>query len=365
MTAWSAGRRRALAVLRGGAVALGILVCLGCSRPPEPAAGRELRWGRQHAMWARIPYSEVGRPSARLRGSDEADRPGWIDATVAEFARTLRRGRIRYVYVFSGPFRPDGRLPAYPFGAGTRRSFDIIRAEHPDAVLLPWVGGLQGKQLRLEDPQWVATAVDEVARLVDALGVGGVHVDLEHVLFTRPLDPAYPQNVNRFVRELRQRMPRAFISAVIPPTAPGVRVWKQQHAVAEVDELVALVDQLVFIYFDTSIQDPAAFDESLAIQVDQLARWKVLAPATQLLVAVGTFAHRQPGLKPYRNLRVESIGGHFNALARATVRHREQVVDGTAIYSEWLTDESEWARLRPFLRATAGGPSEASTPGAR
>lgn len=319
-------------------------------------------------MWARIPYSVAGPPRARLRAldpADDADRPGWIDATVAEFARTLRRGRIRYVYLFSGPFDLDGRLPAYPSSAGTRRSFDIIRAEHPDAVLLPWVGGIQEKQLRLEDPQWVATAVDEVARLIDALGVPGVHVDLEHTLFTRPLDPAFPGRFNGFVRALRQRLPHAFISAVIPSTAPGVRPFKQAHSVADAAELVVMVDQLGVLYFDTSIQDVGAFEENLSIQMDHFARWKALAPATQLLLGVGTFLHRQPGLQLYRNPLVETIEGTFGALARATARQPVPVVDGAAIYCDWQTDDSEWARLRPFLRTPAGRPSVASGTGAR
>ena len=265
-----------------------------------------------------------------------------------ELAQRLRRGNIKYPFLFVGPFRLDGTLPAYPFGERVGRSFRIFREEHPDAVPLPWVGGIQGKQLRLEDPQWVATAVDETARLIDALDVKGVHVDFENLLLQRAPDPIYPNNANRFFRELRRRLPRAFISAVIPSTAPGVRSWKQPHSVTEVDEMVKLVDQLVVLYYDTSIQNSRAFEEGLAIQIDHFARWKALAPQTQLLVALGTFVNG-PQLRRFRDLEIESIEHHFIALTRATAQYPPHLVDGSAVYCEWQTDASEWERLRPYL----------------
>jgi hypothetical protein len=263
-------------------------------------------------------------------------------------AGRLRRGNIKYPYLFAGPLGVDGRLPAYPFSEAARRTFRIIREQHPHAVPLPWVGGVQGKQLRLEDVHWVTTAIGDIARLMDALDVHGVHVDVENVQLTSSPDPAYPGRVNRFFRELRRALPHAFVSTVIPSTAPGVKPWKQQHSVVEVDELVALVDQMAVLYYDTAIQDIRAFDENLAIQVDHFARWKMASPRTQLLIAVGTFVNG-PQLQRYRNLQVESIERHFAALAQATARHPQQLVDGTAVYGEWTTDASAWSKLRPFL----------------
>jgi hypothetical protein len=270
------------------------------------------------------------------------------EARIAALARRLRDANITYPYLFAGPFRQDGTLPPYPFGEDGRRCFRVLREQHPDATPLPWVGGVQGKQLRLEDAGWRATAIDEVARLIDALGVDGVHLDCENSAFWPPLDPAHPLRLNRFVAELRRRLPNAFVSAVIPSTAPGVTSWKQSHSVEEVDELVSMLDQLVVIYYDTSIQDAGVFEENLAVQVDHLARWRAVAPGIQLLVGVGTFVN-VPRLRRYRNLQVEGIEAHYRALRHATAQHPEQVVDGSAVYCEWTTNASRWERLRPFL----------------
>ena len=173
-------------------------------------------------------------------------------------------------------------------------------------------------------------------------------MDLEDSLFHQPLDPAYPRNFNRFFDQLRRHLPHAFVSAVVPSTAPAMTSWKQPHSLAEVDELVTMVDQLIVTCYDTSIQDGGTFEENLAVQVDHFARWKTIAPETQLLVGVGTFVN-VPRLRPYRNLQVESIESHFRALRRATTRHPDQVVDGSAVYGEWTTSARQWSRLRPFL----------------
>ena len=74
------------------------------------------------------------------------------ETLIVDLARRLRRGNIKYPYLFAGPFRLDGTLPAYALSDGARRCIRTVREEHPGAVPLPWVGGVQGKQLRLEDP---------------------------------------------------------------------------------------------------------------------------------------------------------------------------------------------------------------------
>ena len=228
-------------------------------------------------------------------------------------------------------------------------TFRIFREEHPDAVP-PCRGsvGYRASSCASKTPSGWRLPSTETARLVDTLDAKGVHGDFENLLLQRAPDPIYPSNANRFFRELRRRLPGAFISAVIPSTAPGVRSWKQPHSVTEVDEIVKLVDQLVVLYYDTSIQDPRTFEEGLAIQIDHFARWKALASQTQLLVALGTFVNG-PQLRRFRDVEVESIQHHFMALTRATAQHPPHLVHGSEVYCEWQTDASGWERLRPYL----------------
>lgn len=334
-----------------GAKACGSVCQMGQAGVPGATRPTEVRgWGRANAAWVRLTIQPRSRLDigARARRRLSAEPHLLREASVAAMARRLRGAGIVFPYLFSGPFRLDGTLPPHPFDGPFRRRVEVIREKLPGASPLPWIGGVQGKQLRLDDPGWAAAAVAEIARLMDALDVTGVHVDFEDSLLVQPHDPGYPRNFNRFFEELRAALPHAFVSAVIPSTAPAVVSWKQRHSVEEVDELVTTVDQLAVMFYDTSLQDVSMFEESFAIQVDHLARWKVIAPQVQLLVGVGTFVNG-PRLRAYRNLEVESIESHFRALDRATGRHPGQVVDGTAVFCEWTTSRSQWARLRPFL----------------
>lgn len=337
----------------GGWALAGLLGLTATCRAPahDPGAGRG-NYGQANAIWVQSLYFRGHHPTRRDEtagmSSVQSQAP-LTDAMVVDFAESMKSGGIQYAYVFAGPFDLQGNLPPYAFGERARRTLDIIAKHHPQLVVLPWIGGVQHRQLRLDDPAWVASALAATERLTKTLGVAGVHVDMENVLFSRRPDPAYPRYVNAFVRQLRERCPRAFLSAVIPSTAPGVRPWKQRHSVEEAEELARSVDQLAVLYYDTHIGNGAAFERNLEVQVEHIARWKRASPRTQFLVALGTFVNEE-SLRPWRNLDVEGIPQHFAALARATSRYAERVVDGTAIYCEWETDRQEWDQLRQFLR---------------
>jgi hypothetical protein len=327
-------------------------LCVAACRGRDDDAGPG-NYGQANAIWVQSLYFRGEHPTRRdeTAGMSAVQAPLRLtDAMVVDFAQTLKRGGIQYAYMFAGPFDLQGNLPPYAFSDRACQSLNLVAEHHPHLVVLPWIGGIVGRQLRLDDSAWVETAVDSAARLVETLGVPGVHVDMENVLFDNPPDPAYPRRVNAFVRRLRERCPKAFLSAVIPSTAPAVRPWKQQHSVEEAEELAQLVDQLAVLYYDTHIGSRRTFERNLEVQVEHIARWKRASPRTQFLVSVGTFVNEE-SLRPWRNLDVEGIPQHFAALARATARHgTERVVDGTAIYCEWETDASEWEQLRRFLR---------------
>lgn len=318
-------------------------------RPPWAAAPEPGRWGRTIAAWVRVTRKPRARWDAigQLRLGLADGVPLLDDAAVARLGRRLARERITYPFVSMGPFRLDGSLPERSFLRGPG-IFALLREHHPEGVVLPWVGGVHGRQLRLDDADWVERAVEESARLVDALGAPGLHLDVERIVGAGPPMADYPDAVNRLVARLRGALPRAFLSVVLPASAPAARSWKEPHRVDQVDGLVPLVDQLAIAFYDTSLADRPSFEAGLAEQVDHLARWRALAPGTQLLVGLGTFVN-PPSLRAYRDLRVEGIEAHFDALRRATLRHPEQVVDGSAVYGEWTTSRARWTRLRPFL----------------
>jgi hypothetical protein len=346
--------------LRPGALLLPLLFALsmGCRRR-DPGPPRQ-----NNALWSESLYFRGEHPTkVELRpGFSAVPAPKQLtDEIVVAFVRRMGENGIRYPFLFAGPYDLDGELPAYGFSERAQRSLAIIHQHAPQAIPLPWVGGLEGKQLRLEDPRWVDRAVASAAALVERLGVAGLHVDFEYVLFgTRP-DPElrYPSRVNDFLRKLRARLPHAFLSTVVPSTAPDVIAWKMRHTVDEVAELAPRVDQLAVLFYDTHIRDPKRFESNLVAQLEHIERWRRVAPQTQYLVSLGTFVNPGPELQAYRDPRVENIPHFFAALRAAMRKVPGGVPDGVAIYCEWETDDEEWAAIRREWTGLAAPPASA------
>jgi hypothetical protein len=74
----------------------------------------------------------------------------------------------------------------------------------------------------------------------------------------------------------------------------------------------------------------------------------------QLLLAIGTFVN-EPPLRKYRDLALENVPDTL-ALARrrlAALSPGRRLVDGLAIYCEWLTEPEEWQQVREGWTAVA------------
>lgn len=313
--------------------------------------------GQENATWARSLFFRGHAPT-----TGEALRPGDVTA----FATTLREGGVKYAYVFSGPFRTDGSLPAWATSATARESIARMQAVHPDLVVLPWVGGLQGRTVRLDDAAWRVAALTALEGLFAALPVRGAHLDFELVLPDEPYlrdkaaDPAaaagYTEGLLAFHAEARARFPQRFLSSVVVSTASQTRPWKQKHTLAEATALARSVDQLAFLYYDTAITDRAAYARGLDEQLGHFQAIKTTlgARAPQLLLAIGTFEN-EPALRKYRDLEIENVPDTL-ALARrrlAALAPGRQLVDGLAIYCEWLTEPAQWQQLRDGWTAVA------------
>lgn len=319
------------------------------------------RHGQHNAVWAESLY---------LRGHDpKKPRRVLNDRELETFARRLVANGIRYAYLFAGPYNADGGVPDYAWSATARASVETLRQLAPDVVLLPWLGGLQHLTVHLEDPRWVDRAVADTARLIDALGVPGVHLDFEFILPNatyvrqeRQLPTTDAGMVEyggwhvAFHRALRRQLPNAFISAVIPSTAGPVRPWKKQHSVEEAAALAADVDQLSLLHYDTSIADRDTFADSLAEQLRHVADWKArpASARTQYLLGVGTFVNARP-LRKYRHLDVEDLPHYLSALDAAIARTQQdtRLVDGLAIFCDWTTSPRDWRRFRQLWTSGA------------
>lgn len=317
---------------------------LSCSE--ESQHPQHKLFGQENAIWTESIYLRGYKPSTKER----------LQQTHLEnFAKTLKRNKVKYAYMFAGPYQKDGRLPAYPFSDLAKNSIKTIKRLYPEIIILPWIGGVQNSTVYLGDSLWVQNALADTEKLIKTLGVPGVHIDFEfyvkgdpyldtRISAEKPLDMEYyGNNVNSFHKNLREILPEAFISSVVVATSPDTKPWKRKTSMEELRTLVKYVDQLSFLFYDTQINRQEVFRENCEYLMDDIQQLKALGTNTQFLVAIGTFVNRKE-LQKYRDLEIENIPNSLNVIKESTlaVNDKERILDGIAIYCDWETDEQEW-----------------------
>ena len=100
----------------------------------------------ENAIWSESMYLRGYRPSTGYRVQTK---------DIVNFARQMRKHNVNYFYLFAGPFEPDGKLPKYPFQALAKKNLELMPGEFPEAVILPWVGGIQHRTVQLENSKWI------------------------------------------------------------------------------------------------------------------------------------------------------------------------------------------------------------------
>lgn len=305
--------------------------------------------GKEHATWARSLF---------FRGYEPTKGEPLTTADIELFVTTLAGSGVKYAYMFSGPFQGDGSLPDYAFSQTARNSIMRIKSIHPGIKILPWVGGIQNRTVKLGDRQWMLRAVEDTLRLVDTLPVDGIHLDFEYLLpgdgYLSPgksMESNYPemqlydQGMIEFHAMLRSARPDLFVSSVVVSTASQTRPWKKKHDLDQIIQLARNVNQLSFLYYDTQIDDPVLYEEGMREQLLHMKkiRTNLAEAAPQLLIAIGTFVN-EPELRHYRDMSLENLPYTLDLLKRLVteVSPYFRIVDGLAIYCEWQTSAEEW-----------------------
>lgn len=274
-----------------------------------------------------------------------------------QLATTLKKHNVKYAYLFAGPYGSDGHLPAYPFSDEAVNSVKILERYYPDIVILPWIGGVENRTVHLDDSIWVRNALDDTKKLVNRLSVPGVHVDLEFIKHGDPyLDTTiskekpgdldnYGNNVNSFHRNLRKILPGKFISSVVVATSPDTKPWKRKTSIKELTELSKYIDQLSFLYYDTSITDQVEYEKNC---LDLLKDIQLLKKQhnIQCLVSIGTFIN-VPDLQKYRNMNVENVPNALQTIQKCLneLKPAKSVINGISIFCNWETDQLEWEQI--------------------
>ncbi len=326
-------------------IILSIAFSSGCSDNSKDAL-----YGQENAIWAESKYLRGYRPSSgeKLRKED-----------IEEFTELLRENKIKYVYLFAGPYDKKGFLPDYAFAETAINSIREFKHRSPNLVMLPWVGGIQNKTVNLSDSVWVDNAINDTKRLIDVLQVPGVHIDFEYILkgdafldksieSEKPSDlKSYGSNVNQFHVKLRQAIPKAFISSVVVATSTDTRPWKRKTSLEELKKLVPNVNQLSFLFYDTAIDSQRVFEKSCIEQLQDIKELRKYTTDTQFLMSIGTFVNRIE-LQKYRNLDIENIPNTLTIIKSSSqkVDSISKLVDGVSIFCEWETETREWEEFR-------------------
>lgn len=311
-------------------------------------------YGQHNAVWTESIY---------LRGYQPTTFEKLTPKHTRRYGETLKKYNVKYAYLFAGPYGVDGHLPDYSFSETAINSIKFLKENYPEIVILPWIGGIQNKQVYLEDSTWVSNALADTKKLIETHGVPGVHVDLEYILQGDPFlekdigkeKPGdlenYANNVNSFHEKLRHLLPEAFISSVVLATPPDTKPWKRKTTLEELKVLVQHIDQLSFLYYDTYIHDQKVFEENCSYLLNDIKTLKQTSDI-QYLISIGTFVN-VPELHKYRNLEIEAIPNSLKTIKKQAflIDSTQQLVNGISIFSDWATDEKEW---KQFYKHWAG-----------
>jgi hypothetical protein len=320
-----------------------------------------------HGIWTQSIFFRGYNPTtgSKLRMKD-----------LVKLAGDANANNVRDLYIFAGPYHEDGSIPDYAFSQTARESVRRLKQLAPRARVLPWLGGLQDKTVFLNKPEWRARAITDTIRLMRFLDVDGAHLDFEYILPTsvfvtqtehipdiRSPQEEYHPSMRAFFREFRERSPTAFLSTVFPSSAPEVTPWKINPTRRDIEEIAPLVDQISFLYYDTSIKSQERFEAGMRHQLEDIVAARSLAPKTEFIVAFGTFINYIP-LHPYRDLTIENLPNSFATLKRTIdAMGGRNPLSGISLFCEWETDDSEWKQFRTGTALISPFASSGTGPG--
>lgn len=305
---------------------------------------------KENATWIKSTF---------FRGVDPVTKKLLTSKDVEDLASRLKSNNIRYAYIFAGPYENDGHLPSYAFSQKAKESIAILRRLYPELKILPWVGGVQNKTVNLENPKWVKNAINDTVRLIKNVTVDGIHLDLEYVIYPdgkfnqKGLDTnKYSVHWLKFHKSLRLALPKAFISGVVVSTASGTKPWKHKHSLSEIKELSAIIDQLSFMFYETSLMEMKVYKENLKEQLQQIKDLKnASSNRSQFLIGIGTFTLEKK-LQNYRDVSSENLPTALKLLQEVEqeIDSQKRIIDGLSIYCDWMTTDLEWNQLKSQLK---------------
>jgi hypothetical protein len=249
-------------------------------------------------------------------------------ANLQNLSDKLRRHHIADVFPYLCPSEPDGRIPQINPNQ-TERFLDALDGFR----VMPWIGGPNGGNVRLEDPAWRSIFTSQVRSLLQAHPrFAGVQVNIE------PL-PSGDTNFLILLEELRTALPQGKLLSVAtypPPTRwhphPEVH-WDEGYF----GEVARRCDQLAVMMYDVGQRLPKTYQRLMADWTREVLAW---SRGKAVLLGVPTYEDPDAGYhRPnVENLTNALLGVHRGLSFQALPTNYQ----GVAIYSDWETSDEEW-----------------------
>lgn len=208
--------------------------------------------------------------------------------------------------------------------------------------IMPWIGGPWGTGARPWDRKWRTNFISQIEDLLHRHPrLAGVHLNIEPV-------PAGDTNLISLTADIRAALPPGKIlsfAAYPPPTYwhqfPDVH-WEEDYFKAIAEHC----DQIAVMMYDTGLANEKLYRKLMSDWTRESLEW---ADPTQVLLGVPTYSDE--GVE-YHFPEVENITNALLGIHAGLLHSRKPTnYQGIAIYSNWVTDDSEWNHLRQaFLR---------------
>lgn len=284
---------------------------------------------------------------------------------VDELAAALDQLGVRRVYPFLGPMDDEG-WPGWRDGARirryepdrARRFFEAMERAAPGVRIMPWTGGVLGRDVRLEDDAQRAAFAAHMGTLA-RLGADGVHLNVEPM-------PAWSAGYLDLLRAVKTAIgPDRTLSVAAYPPETALHPFPDVHWSLEFTREVCMAaDELVVMGYDTALPSPAVYEGLVATWTRDLARTLPPPPEGGCEWSMGVPAYEDdvPWHRPGVETIERGILGVRRGLAGARVRGS---FTGIAVYASWTTDRPEWAAYERLWRGRApSGVIVAERPGA-
>jgi hypothetical protein len=313
-------------VFAGGALLLGLGMAYAFWTP-----GLDLRDGRydrgRNGIWIAHGWLGADQWFIQYRKTNEFVR--YRDPErIRELAAKFRRHHITDVFPHLCPADSTGKVPAVN-AVQVERFLD----EFTGFRVLPWLGGPNGNDVRLDDEKWRAQFVSDVRALLSTHPrLAGVQVNVE------PL-PSGDTNFLKLLTELRAALPAGkllSIAAYPPPTVwhrfPEVH-WEEAYF----REVARHSDQMAVMAYDAGQNIPKTYQKLMADWTEEILAW---SEGKEVLIGVPTYADADVA---YHDPRVENLINALLGIHRGLSRRAVPLnYRGVAIYCEWEMDDGEW-----------------------